>query len=152
MTAREPAMEPKLSYTTHDDIPHEAGRLIDSGLGASNDEAAPLHDVERLSCFARLASGEVVAGAVGRTWGECCELQQLWVDRRHRRKGIGTELVRRFEACASERGCSTFYLETFSFQAPALYIGLGYQVALELHGFPQDIAKFVLVKRVAPAG
>jgi GNAT superfamily N-acetyltransferase len=142
-------MDLKLAFTTHDDIPHEAGRLVDSGLGASNDEAAPLGEIERLSCFARLPSGEVVGGAVGRTWGECCELQQVWVDRAHRRKGVGTQLIQRFEAGASERGCTTFYLETFSFQAPALYLGLGYRVQLELRGFPHDIAKYVMMKRIA---
>lgn len=145
-------MDPKLAFTTHDDIPHEAGRLVDSGLGASNDESAPLHEIERLSCFARLPSGEVIGGAVGRTWGECCELQQLWVDRAHRRKGIASELIHRFEAFALDRGCTTFYLETFSFQVPALYIRIGYQVMLEIRGFPQDITKYVMVKRIAAGG
>ena len=144
-------MELKLTFTTHDDVPHEAGRLVDSGLGASNDEAAPLAEVERLACFARMPSGEVIGGVVGRTWGECCELQQVWVDRAHRRKGIGTQLIRRFEANARERGCTTFYLETFSFQAPALYLGLGYAVQFELKGFPQEIAKYLMMKRVAAA-
>lgn len=140
-------MVPDLAFTLHDDVPHEAGRLVDSGLGASNEESAPLHEVERLSCFARLPSGKVAGGAIGRTWGECCELQQLWVDRAHRRQGLGSEIVRRFEAAARERGCTTIYLETFSFQAPALYRSLGYEVGLELRGFPQDIAKYVMVKR-----
>lgn len=141
-------MKPTLTFTVHDDIPHEAGRLVDSGLGAANDEAAPLLEVERLSCFARLPTGEVVGGAVGRTWGECCELQQLWVDRAHRRQGIGRRLIQQFEDGALERGCTTFYLETFSFQAPALYLGLGYEVRFELRGFPDDIVKYLMVKRV----
>lgn len=146
-------MNPALEFSLHDGVPHEAGSLIDTGLGASNEEAAPLHEVERLSCFARLPSGEVAGGAVGRTWGASCELQQLWVDRAHRRQGLGSELVRRFEAGARARGCTTFYLETFSFQAPAFYRRLGYEVGLELRGFPHDIAKYVMVKRagVPPA-
>jgi ribosomal protein S18 acetylase RimI-like enzyme len=144
-------MDLQLTFTTHDDVPREAGRLVDSGLGASNDEAAPLAEVERLACFVRQPSGEVIGGVVGRTWGECCELQQVWVDRAQRRKGIGTQLIRRFEAAARERGCRTFYLETFTFQAPALYLGLGYEVAFELKAFPHDIVKFVMMKRVAAA-
>jgi GNAT superfamily N-acetyltransferase len=139
-------MEPKLTFSVHDDIPRDTGRLVDEGLGAANEEAAPLDEVERLACFARLATGEVVGGAIGRTWGECCELQQLWVDRAHRRRGIGSRVVQAFERAALERGCRRFYLETFSFQAPSLYERLGYEVKLAIDGFPDGIVKYVMVR------
>lgn len=138
-----------LSLSIHADIPHDTGRLVDEGLGAANEEAAPLRDVERLACFARLPTGEVVGGAIGRTWGECCELQQLWVDRAHRRQGIATRVVQAFHDAAAERGCRTFYLETFSFQAPQLYLNLGYEVRLTISGFPEGIQKFVMVRSAA---
>jgi ribosomal protein S18 acetylase RimI-like enzyme len=141
------ATDPDLAFTLHDNVPEEAGRIVDSGLGMFNEHAAPLHEVERLACFARKPSGELIGGAVGRTWGECCELQQLWVDSAHRRRGIASELVARFEARARERGCRTFYLETFSFQAPGLYRRLGYEVGLELRGFRPGVVKYVMVKR-----
>ena len=133
-----------LSYTVHDELPPEAA-VVDKGLGDANAVAAPLHQVRPLACFARDDSGQVIGGAVGRTWGTCCELQQLWVRPSHRRRGIGARLVREFEQRASERGCHTFYLETFSFQAPSLYRALGYQVRLELHGFAPGIVKYVMV-------
>jgi hypothetical protein len=37
-------------------------------------------------CIARNSEGSVIGGAVGRTWGDCCELQQLWVDQQQRRR------------------------------------------------------------------
>src|SRR5688572_30270982 len=86
-----------LAWAVHDDVPPDAGRIVDHGLGQANDAAAPLHEVERLSCFASLPSGSIVGGAVGRTWGECCELQQLWVEPAYRRRGIGSKLVKLFE-------------------------------------------------------
>src|SRR5512137_3059257 len=110
-----------LTFTVHDEVPPDAGRIVDDGLGAANAAAAPLQDVRPLSCFARSAAGQVVGGVVGRTWGSCCELQQVWVEPAHRRAGIGTSLVREFERHAEARGCRTFYLETFSFQAPDFY-------------------------------
>jgi ribosomal protein S18 acetylase RimI-like enzyme len=128
-------------------VPPEAGRIVDRGLGQSNDAAAPLHEVERLSCFASLASGQIVGGAVGRTWGECCELQQLWVEPAYRRRGIGSRLVRLFEGRAAERGCRTFYLETFSFQAPAFYRSLGYHAEAEIPGFPGGIIKYLMLRK-----
>lgn len=139
-----------ISWEVHDDAPELEAGIVDHGLGEANDAAAPLHEVRRLSCFARLPSGAVVGGAVGRTWGECCELQQLWVDPAHRKRGIGARLVRLFEARAAARGCRTFYLETFSFQAPAFYESLGYRVATEFRGFPHGIAKYVMVRQSAP--
>lgn len=138
--------QPEVSITLHDDVPREEGRLVDTGLGDFNDSAAPLHEVRALSCFARLPSSTAIGGAVGRTWGACCELQQLWVAPDHRRQGIGARLVREFERRAQSRGCRTFYLETFSFQAPALYRSLGYEVRLELEGFAPGIVKYVMVR------
>jgi ribosomal protein S18 acetylase RimI-like enzyme len=68
------------------------------------------------------------------------------VDEPLRGIGLGAELVRRFEERAAARGCTTFYLETFSFQAPSLYRRLGYRVANETHGFPGGIVKYLMVR------
>ena len=136
-----------ITFTLHDDVPAVEGELVDDGLGNSNAAAAPMHEVRALSAFARASSGDVIGGAVGRTWGECCELQQLWVDPAWRRQGIGASLVREFELGAKARGCRTFYLETFSFQAPSLYRSLGYEVGHELHGFAPGIVKYLMVRR-----
>ncbi|MGQ3054109.1 MAG: GNAT family N-acetyltransferase [Roseateles sp.] len=130
----------------HDSLPRAEAAVVDSGLGQANDAAAPLHEVRPLSCFARDAAGRVVGGAIGRRWGSCCELQQLWVEPPSRRQGIGAELVRAFEAHARTHGCVSFYLETFSFQAPALYESLGYRTAHEHAAYPHGIVKYLMVK------
>jgi ribosomal protein S18 acetylase RimI-like enzyme len=141
---------PLFTITVHDDLPAAEARLVDEGLGAANESAAPLHEVRPLSCFARLASGAVAGGAAGRTWGECCELQQLWVDPAQRRRGIGRHLLRAFHERAEARGCRTFYLETFSFQAPSLYRALGYAVRLEIAGFALRVARYTMIRSLDP--
>ena len=146
MGDNEPA---SLSYTVHDDLPPQETRLVDDGLGTANDAAAPLHEVRPLSCFARTADRTVVGGAVGRTWGRCCELQQLWVEPAHRGTGIAKRLVREFEARGASRGCSLFYLETFNFQAPELYRSLGYEVTHAHDVYPHGIVRYMMVKRVS---
>ncbi len=135
-----------LRFEVHDDVPADAGRSVDDGIGAFNAAAAPLAEVQPLSCFARGPDGEVVGGAVGRIWGGCCELQQLWVSEARRRQGIGAALLARFESRAAQRGCRTVYLDTFSFQAPAFYRGLGFAVAAQIRGFPDGIVKYLMVK------
>jgi GNAT superfamily N-acetyltransferase len=100
-------------------------------------------------CYARSPEGTLVGGALARWWGTACELQQLWVDKALRRRGIGALLMQRVEATAIERGCRLIYLDTFSFQAPEFYYGLGYEVACRLDGFPDGGSKFILRKALA---
>jgi GNAT superfamily N-acetyltransferase len=140
-----------IAITVHDSHPPAEAAMVDDGLEAANAAAAPLHEVRPIACFARTSSGELVGGAVGRRWGACCELQQLWVEPAHRHAGIATRLIGEFEAHARRHGCTSFYLETFDFQAPALYASLGYRVAYEHTPYPHGIVKFVMVKQLAPA-
>lgn len=139
-------MTDDLLLTRHDEWPAVEAGLVDHGLEAANRAAAPLGEVQALSCFARRPDGTVVGGALGRRWGRCCELQQLWVLPSERRQGLGARLVREFEALALERGCSRSFLETFSFQAPRLYRALGYREAHRNDGFPHGILKHLMVR------
>ena len=139
---------PTVTITTHDDLPSAPSAIIDDGIGQSNDAAAPLHEVKPLSCFAFGEGGAVIGGAVGRRWGSCCELQQLWVEPGHRGQGVATRVVAAFELRAQSHGCKSFFLETFSFQAPEFYRTLGYRVAHEKHLFPHGIVKYLMVKHL----
>ena len=85
------------------------------------------------------------AGAVGRRWGECAELQQLWVRPDLRRQGLGARLVRAFEAHAASAAAGVVYLETFSFQAPRLYRALGYEMRHTIEGYASGIEKHLMV-------
>lgn len=138
-----------VTITTHDEPPPADAAIIDQGLDVANAGAAPLHDVQPLGCFARDAAGTVIGGAVGRTWGECAELQQLWVDPSHRGRGLATALVRRFEQQALARGCRRCYLDTFSFQAPGLYRSLGYAPLLQIEGFAPGVVKHTMLRELS---
>lgn len=58
----------QLSVAGPADWPAAAALLVDDGLGDANLAAAPLHEAQRLGCFAHGADGVLLAGAVGRTW------------------------------------------------------------------------------------
>ncbi len=126
--------------------------VVDAGIDQHNLKEPALACVRPLSVFARDRSGEVRGGAVGRTWGECCELQQLWVAESERGCGIGAALTQRFEAEAKQRGCRIVYLDTFTFQAPHFYEKQGYRVVLETRGFGKGIAKYTMQKTLHLAG
>ena len=138
----------RLTWHVTDELESPATEVIAEGLDVANFAAASMRDVRPLLCFARAASGEIIGGARGRTWGRWAELQQLWVDVAHRRRGVGSKLIHLFEARAIERGCRVFYLQTFSFQAPDLYRSLGYSVLADISGFPDGIQMSLMTKNL----
>jgi ribosomal protein S18 acetylase RimI-like enzyme len=146
-----PTVTWQLSIAGPADWPTADALQVDSGLDEANLAAAPLHEVQRLACMAHDEAGVLLGGAVGRTWGGAAELQQLWVAPAQRRMGLGAALVRRFEAEAVARGCSLLYLETFSFQAPALYLRLGFRVVHSNAHFPHGITKFMMERALVSA-
>jgi len=125
--------------------------VVDAGIDQFNLAEPELQRVRPIAVFARGATDKVVGGAIGRTWGQCCELQQLWTIEKARGQGIGTELMSRFETEAIRRACSMIYLETFTFQARPFYERRGYRVVLETHGFTNGIVKYTMHKLFAPA-
>ena len=138
-------MPPTALVFSTTDTPSEDKLLgVDTGLEQHNYAAAPLTEVRQLAAFATDHTGTVVGGAVGRTWGQCCELQQLWVAPELRSGGVGSRLLQEFEAHARTRGCSIFYLTTLSYQAPEFYRKHGYAVLAQIAGYPNGIVKFLM--------
>lgn len=135
-----------LVIETFDAAPEPLLQAVDQGLDEHNVSVAPLQDVSPLSAIARAAEGQVLGGAVGRTWGACCELLQLWVSKGQRSRGLGTRLLHAFERAARSRGCTVFYLTTLSYQAPDFYKKHGYAVAAEIAGYPDGIRKFLMLR------
>ena len=97
--------------------------------------AMGLGDEADLAIFVRDA-GRVVAGICGWTWGDCCELQSLWVAPGLRGRGLATRLIAAAEAEAAARGCSQTVHFTYAFQARALYEHNGYELVGCVKDFP----------------
>jgi ribosomal protein S18 acetylase RimI-like enzyme len=93
-----------------------------------------------------LEAGGVVDDGIGRF----NELQQLWVADRYRGEGIGSKLLEMFQNHAAKHGCRTFYLETFSFQAPVFYQQAGYGILAEIRGYPDGIVKYIMGRSGVP--
>lgn len=140
-----------LSFADFDDPPQAGVLAVDLGLERHNNAAAPLSDVRPLASLASDPAGQVVGGAVGRTWGRCCELLQLWVDPAYRTRGVASRLLRQFEQRAARRGCDVYYLTTLSFQAPDFYLKRGYSSIAEIGGYPEGITKYLMYKEVPVA-
>lgn len=122
--------------------------LLAERIHAFNVAATGHGDGRLLGLSLRDASGEVVAGLSGHTWGGCCELTHLWVREDCRGQGFGARLVRTAEEEARRRGCAQVVLLTHSFQAPGFYEKLGYERRYEVQGRPQGHSNIVFVKPI----
>ena len=113
--------------------------------------ATGLGDDRELAIFVRDA-GRVVAGISGWTWGDCCELQNLWVDPSLRGQGLATRLLAAAEAEAAARGCSQTVHFTYDFQARALYERTGYELVGRVEDFPSGTDVLWYRKRLRSSG
>lgn len=137
-------------FLTSAERPADIADAVDGGLHAHNLSHAPLGHVQSLVCAALDDEHRTLGGVIGRTWGECAEVEQVWVQEGHRRSGLGQTLMQHFEQEALRRGVRRIYLSTFSFQARGFYEKLGYQVVWEVPGFTPEISKFMM-QRELPA-
>ena len=90
--------------------------LLEAHIRSEASTAKGLGDEVELAIFVRDA-GTIVAGISGWTWGDCCELQSLWVAPHLRGRGLATRLIAAAEAEAATRGCSQTVHFTYDFQA-----------------------------------
>ncbi len=111
--------------------------------------AMGLGDEAELAIFVRDA-GRIVAGVSGWTWGDCCELQSLWVEPSLRGRRLGTRLIAAAEAEAAARGCSQTVHFTYAFQARRFYERNGYELAGRVEGFPSGTDVLWYRKRLNP--
>ena len=109
--------------------------VLETQIRREASAAMGLGDEVELAILVRDA-GRVVAGISGWTWGDCCELQSLWVEPRLRGRGLATQLIAAAEAEAAARGCSQTVHFTYAFQARALYERNGYELVGTVSDFP----------------
>ncbi|MEW2066106.1 GNAT family N-acetyltransferase [Streptomyces sp. NPDC007346] len=130
-----------------------SGRLRDDNTAASPALRALLstsaeHEVP-LEVWALDEQGAVAGGLTGRTWAYWLHVDLLWVDARHRGRGLGSRLLAEAERVArAERACTRSRLETWDFQAPDFYRKQGYEEIGRVEDYPPGVTEFILVKRL----
>jgi GNAT superfamily N-acetyltransferase len=123
--------------------------FLDTQVHLEASAAMGLGDELDLAIFVREA-GAVVAGITGWTWGDCCELQSMWVRPDLRGRGLATRLMAAAEAEAAARGCSQTVHFTYAFQAGALYERIGYELVGRVEDFPSGTDVLWYRKRLTP--
>lgn len=121
-------------------------QFLEDQINAFNISQTGIRDGRLLACFVRGEAQQVVAGFYGWTWGGCCEIRYLWVQRELRGHGYGRRLLLAAEQEAKARGCTQVVLDTHSFQAPQFYKKLGYEIIGIVEDYPRHEQKFYLRK------
>ena len=124
-----------MAFPVEDDPDPRDIEFLETQIRCEASAAMGLGDELDLAIFVR-DSGRVVAGISGWTWGDCCELQNLWVEPNLRGRGLATRLLAAAEAEAVVRGCSQTVHFTYDFQARALYEQNGYELVGRVESFP----------------
>lgn len=117
-------MKMLLPLVTGNPAPADIAR-VDQGLDAFNDQHLPGR-IGPLCAFVRDADGAVIGGIVADHYPTDIYVRMVWVEERHRRQGHARRLLQAMEAEAQRLGIGRISLDTFDFQAPALYEALGY--------------------------
>jgi GNAT superfamily N-acetyltransferase len=92
--------------------------------------------------------GEILGGLLGDIWAGWLKIRTLALAAPARGHGFGTELMKRAETYAVERGCTDAFLDTFSFQARPFYEKLGYRVFGTLENHPAGHQHYFMTKRL----
>ena len=146
------ASEPIPYRLVLDDAPRSADiAVLDDQLSAFNVGRTGYDDGRELAVWLRDAAGALVGGLYGWTWGGWLEVRFLWLRDALRGQGHGRALLHAVEAEATRRGCRGVFLDSYSFQAPEFYEGLGYETFAVLADFPRAHRRHFLRKALIPA-
>lgn len=93
--------------------------------------------------------GNIIAGCTGYIfhWG-CMYVDDMWVDEKYRRQGLGSIALQAVEAVAESKGCHLIMLGTWDFQAKPYYQKHGYEVFSTLKDCPAGHEDYQLAKRL----
>lgn len=101
-------------------------QTIDSMLDDHAESVGLPFNAQNVYLQATDAGGELIGGLTGYSQLGWMFIQYLAVAPSGRGKGVGREMMLRAETIAHERGLSGIWVDTYEFQAPEFYFGLGY--------------------------
>ncbi|WP_404450975.1 GNAT family N-acetyltransferase [Virgibacillus necropolis] len=103
---------------------------------------------EDISFILRDDFGDIVGGITANMFWHHIHIDFLWVDKRFRKEGYGSLLLKKLEDFAKENACRLIYLDSFSFQAPGFYQKNGYKIFGKIDDHPKGYDLYFLQKRL----
>jgi GNAT superfamily N-acetyltransferase len=138
---------PKPDILVTETVDEAIQAAIGGGLATFNAAVTGTSDRRPLAVILRdPETGDILGGALGRS-----SLGLLFLDLFHlpaalRGAGLGTEILRMFEAEGRRRGCRNAVLYTISFQAPGFYERNGWRRFGEIPCDPPGTSRIFMTK------
>ena len=93
--------------------------------------------------------GNIIAGCTGYIYPwAMMYIDDMWVDEKYRRQGLGSQALQAVEKAAKEKGCIVITLGTWDFQARPYYLKHGYTVFSIKKDCPKGHEDYELFKRL----
>lgn len=146
-----------LRFVLSDKADKAARDLIHRQIRSFNDAVSEHHRAVRpvgpspLDVLIYDEQGQIVGGLVADTYWGWLAIEDLWIDAGLRGQGRGRKLMDLAETEAIARGCSSSFVQTYSFQARGFYEKLGYRVVGRLDDYPPGQVFFWMRKDLLAA-
>ncbi|CZH01717.1 putative acetyltransferase [Legionella pneumophila] len=102
--------------------------------------------IETFAFFVRDADEVIIGGCNGSMYYGCLYIDQLWVDERYRKQGIGKQLIEKSEFLGKQKQCRFSTINTMDWEALGFYQKLGYQVEFQREGYKHHSTLYFLIK------
>jgi len=119
--------------------------FVKKKLDEYNLEYVDGYNVRALNVFIN-EKGVIIGGLIGLTYWNWLYIDGLWVNIKHRGKGIGTKILETAEQEARLRGCIGIHLDTHDFQNVAFYERKGFKIQGEIKDLPKGHCRYLLTK------
>jgi GNAT superfamily N-acetyltransferase len=127
-------------------------KILSEGIGFYNqDYLSDEMGFEKDTKFAVIAkddNSKVLGGIRANAYWNYCIIELLWLSKKSRGLGLGSQLIESAENFAKEKGFGYMRTETLSFQAKPFYEKLGYKLFGELPDYPKGHTTYCLVKEL----
>ncbi|ORM58335.1 GNAT family N-acetyltransferase [Pantoea rodasii] len=120
---------------------------IEDGLNDFNDLMTGMSDRQPLAVLIKSnTNGEILGGMQGRSSLGLLFIDLFYLPPELRSKGIGSEILLRFEDEGKKRGCTAAFLYTISFQAPDFYKKHGWEEFGRIDCKPEGTSRIFMKK------
>lgn len=137
-----------MKFNVTDKIKKQEEETIFRGLLEYNLDRIEDKNPKDLGVYMEDEKGEMIAGLIGNTHGNWMTVKYLWVSEKLRGQNIGSQILKKAEETAKERGCKYAFLDTFSFQAPEFYKKYGYKEQFVLEEYPVEGKRYYFTKNL----
>lgn len=137
-----------MKFNVTDKIKKQDEETIFRGLLEYNLARIEDKNPKDLGVYMEDEKGKILAGLIGNTHGNWMTVKYLWVDEKLRGQNIGSQILKKAEETAKERGCKYAFLDTFSFQAPEFYKKYGYKEQFVLEEYPVEGKRYYFTKNL----